>query len=300
MRPMPIALAALLAWTPYRSTAQVATPLPNIPRTVEGYVVTFEVTALAPEMKPVQKAAPEAQILAGKLRQQARVVSKAWLTKDLSRQEIQSSDFVLPQGTLVLHAGGDKFYVIADPKARSYLVMDSANLLEALEGGSGIVNSQYEARVQHTQDRKTIAGLPCRKSIVTVTYVSTVPFENSTVMVQQKNDIEVWHTPQLVSAAAMDHFFFKFQRDKTGAVRKVLGLEVGFPMEVRFVVTQGAGKRAQEAQPGSFEMRVTEVLIDKKIDSSLFQIPPPGYQKTERNPYFSDAGAAGARHAAQR
>jgi hypothetical protein len=285
MRPRHAALS-LLALCPIGAAAQPVTPAPNVPKTVEGYVATLEVKAIAPEMKAGRQAAPEAQALMGRLRQQAHVLSKVWLTKNLSRQEIQSTDFVLPQGTLLLHGAGDKFYVIADPKAKTYLVMDSENLLAALEGGAGIVNTQYEARVRHTTEKKPIAGFECRKSVVDVSYVSTVPFENSTVMVQQRNEIEVWHTPQLVSSAAMDHFFFKFQRDKTGAVRKVLAQELGFPMEARFVVTQGSGPRAREAQPGSFEMRVTSLALDKKIESELFQIPPPGYRKTERNPYF--------------
>ena len=55
-----------------------------------------------------------------------------------------------------------------------------------------------------------------------MTYVTSMPLENDRILVQQKNDIEVWHTSGLSSAAAMDHFFFKFQRDKTGEVRKTL------------------------------------------------------------------------------
>ena len=283
-----LSLCALLL-SPSLLLAQAkATPLPQIPKFVEGYVVTFEIKAIAPEIKSSSKTAPEAQAIMGQLRQQSQLVSKVCLTKDLSRQEIQSTDFVLPAGTLVMHGSGDKFYAIADPKAKTYMVMDSEALLGALEGGAGIVNTQYDAKVQHTGEKKTIAGLECRKSIVTVSYVSTMPFENSTVMVQQKNDIEIWHTPQLVSSAAMDHFFFKFQRDKTGTVRKMLAQEIGFPMEVRFVVTQGApgAKKAGESQAGSFEMRVSDVKVEKQIPSELFQIPPAGFRQIEKNPYF--------------
>jgi len=162
-----------------------------IPKAVAGYVVTFEIKALAPEMKTPAKGAPEAEALIGRLRNQTQVASRVHLHKELSRQEILSTDFVLPAGTLVLHRAGDKFYVIADPKAKTYLIMDSEGLLNALEGGAGIVNSQYDAKVTHTGEQKTIAGYPCRKSLVTVTYVSSIPFENDRVLVQQKNDIEV-------------------------------------------------------------------------------------------------------------
>ncbi len=43
-----------------------------------------------------------------------------------------------------------------------------------------------------------IAGLPARKSIVTVNYVTSMPLENDRILVQQKNDIEIWHTSGLV------------------------------------------------------------------------------------------------------
>ena len=41
----------------------------------------------------------------------------------------------------LLHKAGDRFYVLADPKAQTYVIMDAADLLTALEGGQGIVNT---------------------------------------------------------------------------------------------------------------------------------------------------------------
>ncbi len=263
-------------------------------KAVPAYAVTLEIKALAPDLKTPDKAPGEAEALMGRLRQQSQLVSKLLLSQDTSRQEIVSTDFVLPAGTLVMHHAGDKFYAIADPRTQTFLAMDSEGLLSALEGGAGIANSKYEAKVQHTTEKKTIAGYTCRKSIVTVKYVSSVPFENSSVLVQQQNDIEVWHTPDLVSAAAMDHFFFKFQRDKTGTVQKVLTSEIGFPMEVSFVVTQGAGtKKGPSVQPGSFHFAVTELKVEK-VDPELFTIPPAGYKKIEKNPYFKDGAQSAA------
>jgi hypothetical protein len=295
------------AQTPAKPTPAVPTPPPVTvptprPVLVEGYIVTTEIKALTPDLKTGAKAPGEAEALASRLRQQAQLTSKFYLTQDLSRQEILSTDFILPAGTLILHKAGDRFYAIADPKAQTYLVMDAEGLLTALEGGAGIVNTQYQAKAELTAERKTIAGLPCKKSIVTVSYASTIPFENSTVLVQQKNDIEVWHTSSLVSSAALDHFFFKFQRDKTGTVQKVLAAEIGFPMEVNMVVTQGSGtgKKAASAQPGSLHFLVTDVKVDKKLDGELFRIPPAGYTRIEKNPYFKDGSlSSGAAKAAE-
>ena len=42
--------------------------------------------------------------------------------------------------------------MIADPRTKTYAVMDAEPLLDALEGGVGIVNSQYTATVVHTDD----------------------------------------------------------------------------------------------------------------------------------------------------
>ncbi len=270
-----------------------ATPPPTVP----GYVVSFEITALSPEVKGAANAGPEARLL-GALKNVSNLKSRVHLSQDLSRQEIVSTDFILPAGTLVMHKGGDRFYVLADPKARTYHVMDSTGLLSALEGGAGIVNSAYDAKVQHTEEKRMIAGLPARKSLVTVTYASAIPLENDRVLVQQKNELEVWHTSALVSSAALDHLFFKFQKDKTGVVQKALQTEIGFPLEVKFVVTQaGTGKRSQDAQPGSFHMVVTDVKQDKRLDSGLFFIPPPDFRRLDRNPYFAAAasGSGGSR-----
>jgi hypothetical protein len=142
-----------------------------------------------------------------------------------------------------------------------------------------------------------IAGLQARKSIITVNYVTAMPLENDKVLVQQKNEIEIWHSSGLSSSAAMDHFFFKFQRDKTGEVRRTLMQEVGFPLEVNMVVTQmGTGPRAGTVQPGSVHAVVTDLKKDDKLRADLFRIPPAGYRRVDRLPYF---GARAARPVAR-
>jgi hypothetical protein len=263
-----------------------ATPRPKPPVTVEGYVATVEINALAPELKASRKAAPEAQVVMQQLKETTRLASRFSLAQDFSRQEVLSTDFVLPAGTLLLHKAGDRFYVIANPKDKTYHVMDSEQLLNALEGGAGILNTEYQAKVTHSPEQKDILGFRCRKSVVTVSYASSIPFENDRMIVQQKNDIEVWHTSDLVSNVVMDHLFFKFQKDKTGTVQRVLEAELGFPMDVSFVVTQAGAKKATAPQPGSFHLRVTELRKERALEGTLFQIPPDGYRRLERTPYF--------------
>jgi hypothetical protein len=248
-----------------------------------------EVKATVPDIRPASKAPADAQALTDRLRTPASLISRVYLTADMSRQEILSNDFILPAGTAVVHKAGERLYAILDPKAKTYVTMDADALMAALEGGAGVVNRQYEVKVEHTAEKKTVAGLTCRQSKVTVSYVSAIPVENDQVLVQQKNAIDVCHTPALASAAAMDHFFFKYQRDLTGSVRKALMADVGFPLEVNTVVTQGAssGARAQAAKPGSLHMVVTEVKQEKALDVALFRIPPAGYKRLDRAPYFA-------------
>jgi hypothetical protein len=278
-------MAALLLAT----AAPLALAQPSKPELIEGYVVTAEIEALAPALKAFGKAAPETLALMGALHNTSRLSSRFTLAKDMSRQEILSTDFILPAGSLVMHKSGDRFYVIADPKAQSFVIMNAGDLLTGLEGGAGIVNTQYSAKVAHSDERRDIAGYPCRKSIVTVTYASAIPFENDRILVQQQNDIEVWHTSRLISSSVMDHFFFRFQQDKTGTCRKVVGEEIGFPMGIRFVITQQGAKKSDVVQPGSFHLLVSDVKVEKKLDAAIFTIPPPGYRKLEKNPYFAAA-----------
>jgi len=42
-------------------------------------------------------------------------------------------------------------------------------------------------------------------------------------------------------------------------------------------------------QPGSFHFLVSDVKLEKKLDAALFTLPPPGYHKLEKNPYFAAA-----------
>jgi hypothetical protein len=232
-------------------------------------------------------ASPEAQALLGQLRDKATLKAQMYLAQSLSRLEVLSPDFLLPAGTVIQHEAGSKFYVIADPKAQTYVVMDVEGILRALEGGIGIENSEYSAKVRHTGEKKTIAGVAARRSILTVSYVSSVPFENEKVMVRQTNDIEIWHTPEFVSAALSDHFFFKFERDKTGTVQKAVATDIGFPLEMSMTVTQGNGPKAHPA--GTLHMAVGSLRRDRKLNSELFRMPPAGYRKLDRNPYFAGA-----------
>ena len=269
-----------------------ASPRPGMPAVetppdVAGYIATVTIEAIARDLRPTGATAPEAQAMLGALKAPTSLVSRFYLAQELSRQEIISTDFALPAGTIVLHRAGDKAYVIADPGTKTYAVMDAEALLTALEGGAGIVDSQYSAKVVHTDEKKVISGYSARKSIVTVNYVTSMPLENDRILVQQKNDIEIWHTSGFSSAAAMDHFFFKFQRDKTGEVRRTVAQEIGFPLDVRMVVTQdGKGPRAGTAQPGSLRATVTELKKEPKLESALFRIPPAGYRRVDRLPFF--------------
>ena len=78
----------------------------------------------------------------------------------------------------------------------------------------------------------------------------------------------------MASPAALDHFFFKFQRDKTGEVRKILAEEIGFPLEVKFIVTQaGPGPKAATIQPGSLNAAVTELKKEAKLERRV--VPHP-------------------------
>jgi len=280
------AASAGMAQVPAGSPRPGAAPR-QPPADVAGYVATVTVNAIARDLRPTGATAPDAQAMLGTLKAPTSVVSRFYLAQDLSRQEIVSTDFALPAGTVVLHRAGDKAYVIADPETKTYAVMDAETLLDALEGGAGILNSEYSSKVRHTDERRTIAGLPARKSVVTVNYVTSMPLENDRILVQQKNDIEVWHTSGLTSAAAMDHFFFKFQRDKTGEVRRMMSQDIGFPLEIKMVVTQsGTGPRAGTVQPGSLHATVTELKQEPKLDSNLFRIPPAGYRRVDRLPFF--------------
>ena len=295
-----VALSALAVSASAQSPAPTASPrpgltVPEIPADVPGYIATVTIQAIARDLRPTGATAPEAQAVLGKLKAPTSLVSRMYLAQDLSRQEIVSTDFVLPAGTVILHRAGDKAYVVADPSTKTYAVMDAEALLSALEGGAGIVDSQYTAKVLHTDEKRVIAGLNARKSIVTVNYVTSMPLENDRILVQQKNDIEVWHTSGLSSAAAMDHFFFKFQRDKTGEVKKAMAQEIGFPLDVKMVVTQdGKGPKAGTAQPGSVHATVTELKKDAKLDAALLRIPPAGYRRVDRLPFFG-APRPGAR-----
>jgi hypothetical protein len=287
------AVVAAASWAaaqaPSASPSAAATPRPPLatpPPPVEGWVVTMEIQAELPGLAKEETASPEAVALLGYFHTRSRLVSRFYLVQSIARQEIVGTDFTLPEGTVLLHKAGDRYYAVADPKAKTFVAMDADTLIRALEGGVGVQNTQYDAKVRHTTEKKVVAGLECRKSIATVTYVTSMPFENDRVLVQQKNEMEVWHTSQIAAPAVFEHLFLRFQQDRTGAIQKVFTAELGFPMEVHMTASLGAavGGKAPKTPPAAIHMAVTEARKDKKLDVELFRIPPAGYQKTERLP----------------
>jgi hypothetical protein len=275
------------AQAPPPSPAKTApAPLTTPPPPVEGWVVMVEVQAELPGVAKEEKASPEAVALLGYFHTRSKLVSRAYLAHGIARQEIVSTDFTLPEGTVLLHKAGERYYAVVDPKAKSYAWLDADTLVKALEGGIGVENSQYAAKVRHTTEKKAVAGLDCRKSLVTVTYVTSIPFGNERVLVQQKNEIEIWHTSQIAAPALLDHLFLRYQQDRTGAVQKVFAAEIGFPAEIHMTVSFGAaaGGKAPKTPPGSIHLQVTEARKDAKLDVELFRIPPAGHQKTDRLP----------------
>jgi hypothetical protein len=258
---------------------------------VQGYVGTFEIDASMPSLEAGSSAPPEAQALLGRLKDKSQLKTRLYLSGALSHQEVVSTDFVLPEGTVILHEGGAKYYVLADPKEKTYVIMDAEGLMNALEGGLGIVDAEYQASVEHTSQKKQVGDFSCRKSVVTVKYVSAIPLENEKVYVQQANDIEVWHTFDLVGASMLDQFFFKFERDKTRTVQKLAATELGFPLEMTMVIAGPAAGRKTSSTGGTVHMSVGELRVEKRLDPELFRIPPAGYKRLDRNPYFKNAPA---------
>ena len=276
---------------PGASGSPAAAPASPAPITVPGYVVTLEIRATAPGLTPSPSAAPEAQALASRLKGTSSLRSRVWLAQDLSRQEILSTDSVLPAGTLVMHKAGDRLYVIADPQQRTYVVMDSQALLEALEGSGGVVNTQYEARVQHTDERKVIAGLPCRKSVLVVSYISSIPLENDRVSrAAEKRRRGLAHVgPRLLRRPRSA----LLQVPAGPHRRRAEGRRVRDRLPDGGRLRRHPGRRAEGAvpAPGSLHMEVTEVRREPRLDAELFRIPPAGYRRTDKNVYF----ATGAR-----
>jgi hypothetical protein len=275
--------------TPTATVTATSTPTP-VP-VVAGYVGILDIEASLPALAPGGAAPPEAQSLLGRLKDKAQLKTRIYLSRDLSRQEVVSTDFVLPAGTVILHEAGARFYVIADPKEKTYVVMEADGIMSALEGGLGIVNSEYQASVKHTLEKKPCGAFGCRKSLVTVKYVSTIPFENDKVFVQQANELEVWHTSDLLSSALLDQFFFKFDRDRTETVQKLVKAELGFPMEMTLTVQPPPSAKRATVSAGTVHIAVSDLRVDKKMDAELLRIPPAGYRRLDRNPYFKNAAA---------
>ncbi len=274
------------------------------PKRVPGYIVTANVEALFPGPETANVAAGDAKGLLASLKTGTKVTLRAALAEKLSRMEVVSEGFVLPPGTIIQHEAGSRPYTISDPTAKTFVVMDGALLVRAIEGTAGIGPSPYDATVVHTgeearaesldrvpSDLRAIvaAGYPCRKSIVTVSYAVAMEFEGKQIHVQRKTELTIWHTSKLVSTAAIDHLFMKFLNDKTGKVRRVLDQEIGFPMKVDLIVRSREGAKHDSVQPGSFRMVVSGVRVEKELDPAAFQIPLPGYRQGNRNPYFAAA-----------
>ena len=159
-----LAASAGIAQVPAGSP-RLGAPVVETPAEVPGYIATVQVEAIARDLKPTAATAPEAQTMLGRLKAPTSVVSTFYLAQDLSRQEIVSTDFVLPAGTVLLHRAGDKAYVIADPGTKTYAVMDAETLLAALEGGAGIVKASMRPRsCTPTTARRSPACWPARAS----------------------------------------------------------------------------------------------------------------------------------------
>src|SRR5215213_9518270 len=97
-----VALAQSPAPTPRTTLGGALEPPPE----VAGYIVSLKIDAIARELKPTAATAPEAQAMLGTLKAPTAIQSTFYLAQDLSRQEIVSTDFVLPAGTIILHRAG--------------------------------------------------------------------------------------------------------------------------------------------------------------------------------------------------
>lgn len=256
------------------------------PPRVEADIVTVDIEATTTEARPeAASGSGEAAWLIERLRNAVKLSSRFTLSDEVSIQEVLSTDFLLPEGSKVYHKRGEATFLLADPAAKTYYPMGTASLMAALEGGAGIVNSQYDARVEHSDEKQKLVGLECRRSTVRVSYASAVPLENDTVYVQRRVEMTVWHTHEIPSSAFVEHVFFQYQSDAAQRVKNTLLSELGFPMQLDFVLTR-EGAKGRKEEPGSFRLKVREAQVQVALDPELFKLPPAGFRRLDRNPYL--------------
>jgi hypothetical protein len=214
------------------------------------------------------------------------------VSDERGRMVFTNEDSYIPKGTELRYKPGDK-YVLADPTKKQYWVMTGGELGNLLEGGPGMMRSDYAISITETKEKETVAGIEAVRSDAAIGFAWSVKTKSGDKSGKIKVNLAIWHSadPKFKEPwgkMMIDFLAVPFQDPQGQKVVDELKSKIKFPVKWAMeVINEGAKLEAGEKPP---KLVTSALSVDvKDVPRADLSYPPPGLTLAA-GPYVFGAG----------
>lgn len=257
--------------------------------TVQAAVLDLETKLDVPgfgDSAPADEAVKKAQA-ASTLKQSMQIAD------DRGRMVFTNEDSYIPKGTELRYKPGDK-YVLADPAKKSYWAMTGGELGNLLEGGPGMVRSDYTIAVTDSKEKETVAGIEAVRSDAQIGFGWNVKTKTGDKSGKIKVNLSIWHSadPKFKEPWAkmmIDFLAVPFQDPAGQKVVDELKSKVKFPVKWSMEVINEGSKLEKDEKPPKLVTAALSVDI-KDVPRVDLAYPPAGFALATGPYTFGEGG----------
>jgi hypothetical protein len=215
------------------------------------------------------------------------------IADERGRMVFTNEDSYIPKGTELRYKPGAK-YVLADPAKKQYWAMTGGELGNLLEGGPGMVRSDYAIAITDAKEKETIAGLETVRSDANIGFAWSVKTKTGDKSGKIKVNLAIWHSADAKLKAPwakmmIDFLAVPFQDPAGQKIVDELKSKIKFPVKWAMeVINEGAKLEPDEKPP---KLVTTALSIEvKDVPRADLAYPPTGFALATEPYTFGEGG----------
>lgn len=215
------------------------------------------------------------------------------ISDERGRMIFTNEDSYIPKGTELRYKPGDK-YVLADPTKKQYWAMTGGELGNLLEGGPGMVRSDYTISITDSKDKETVAGIETVRSDAQIGFAWSVKTKTGDKSGKIKVNLAMWHSADAKfkdpwAKMMIDFLAVPFQDPAGKKIVDELKSKVKFPVKWAMEVINEGTKLEKDEKPPKLVTAALSVDI-KDVPRADLSYPPGGFTLATGPYTFGEGG----------
>lgn len=215
------------------------------------------------------------------------------ISDERGRMVFTNEDSYIPKGTELRYRPGDK-YVLADPGKKQYWAMTGGELGNLLEGGPGMVRSDYAISVTDSKEKETVAGIEAVRSDAKIGFFWRMKVKSGEKSGKIKVNLSIWHSADAKfkepwAEMMIDFLAVPFQDPAGQKIVEELKSKIKFPVKWAMEVINEGTKLEKDEKPPKLVTAALSIDV-KDVPRADLAYPPAGFTPASGPYTFGQGG----------